>query len=239
MISIDGLRFEYPRSRFVLEIESLRIDPGEKVAFVGPSGSGKTTLLNLIAGIASPRAGKITVDDRSLNEMSDGQRRDFRASQIGLVFQQFELLPYLRTRDNIRLPFLINQALSWSDETTDRLRTLASATGILDKLSRFPRQLSQGEQQRVAIARALINRPRLVLADEPTGNLDSANKQLVLQLLFDQLTSVQGTLVVVTHDVGILEGFDRVVDFAQFHRPGADADQPIRHQQHGNRGTSQ
>lgn len=216
MIAIDQLVFRYPASPFTLQIDSLQIEPGEKVAFVGPSGSGKTTLLNLIAGIAVPNSGSIRVAGSNLTGMSDRQRRNFRIAQIGQVFQQFELLPYLRARENIRLPFLINPTLTWSASAAAQLEALANRLGLADKLRRFPKQLSQGEQQRVAIARALIHSPPLLLADEPTGNLDPQNKRNTLQLLFDQLQLRSATLVVVTHDTGILEGFDRVIDFSSF-----------------------
>lgn len=216
MIAIDQLLFRYPASPFTLQIDSLRIEAGEKVAFVGPSGSGKTTLLNLIAGITSANSGSIRVADAELTRLTDRQRRNFRIARIGQVFQQFELLPYLRTRENIRLPFLINPTLKWSAAEAAQLNALASRLGLTDKLRRFPRQLSQGEQQRVAIARALVHSPPLLLADEPTGNLDPQNKRNTLDLLFDQLRSHNATLVVVTHDTGILDGFDRVIDFSSF-----------------------
>lgn len=218
MISIDRLSFHYPRSPFSLQVNSLQIERGEKVAFVGPSGSGKTTLLKLIAGIALPDSGSLRVEDSDVARLSDAQRRNFRIARIGQVFQQFELLPYLRVRENIRLPFLINQTLPWTRSKAQDLETLASRLGLSDKLQRFPSQLSQGEQQRVAIARALIHSPPLLLADEPTGNLDPTNKQNTLSLLFEQIESHGATLIVVTHDTGILDGFTRVIDFSQFQK---------------------
>jgi putative ABC transport system ATP-binding protein len=208
MIDLRQLVFRYPNSPFTLAIDSLQIAHGEKVAFVGPSGSGKTTLLNLIAGVR--------ISETDVARLADSARRNFRIAHIGMVFQQFELLPYLRARDNIRLPFLINQTLGWSTDLAERLEQLAAALGIADKLHRFPAELSQGEQQRVAIARALVHSPPLLLADEPTGNLDPANKRNILRLLFEQVAAQAGTLVVVTHDLGILDGFDRVIDFTQF-----------------------
>lgn len=216
MISIENLEFRYPHARFELRIDNLRIEAGEKVALIGPSGSGKTTFLNLIAGIRSADRGEVIVAGQRLGSLSSTARRDFRISQMGMVFQQFELVPYLRARDNIRLPFLINRSLTWNAAVDQRMERLVAQTGLGDKLRRFPGQLSQGEQQRVAIARALINAPRLVLADEPTGNLDQANKRRVLELLFEQLAIGRGTLVLVTHDTSLLDGFDRVIDFAEF-----------------------
>jgi putative ABC transport system ATP-binding protein len=216
MIAIEHLRFRYPRSQFELRIERLNVARGERVAFVGPSGSGKTTLLNLIAGASIPLEGQIGVNGRVISQYSDAARRNFRISHVGMVFQRFELISYLRARDNIRLPYLINGSLSWNNDSQSRLQGLANQTGIADKLPRFPNQLSQGEQQRVAICRALITQPSVLLADEPTGNLDEANKRLVMDLLFEQSAAVSGTLIVVTHDVGILDGFNRVIDFNDF-----------------------
>lgn len=216
MIEIEQLRFRYPRSDFLLELESLSIKAGEKVAIVGPSGSGKTTLLNLIAGIAQCDSGKVTVGEKHVETMSDAQRRDFRIANVGLVFQQFELVEYLNVRDNILLPFAINQSLKLDNTIRSTANELAVAVGLGDKLKRRPAQLSQGEQQRVAICRALIIDPKLVLADEPTGNLDPKNKRLILDLIFQQAEQRGQTLIVVTHDVGILEGFDRVIDFEEF-----------------------
>jgi putative ABC transport system ATP-binding protein len=158
--------------------------------------------------------------------LSDSQRRNFRIARIGQVFQQFELLPYLRARDNIRLPFLINQTLPWTKDKSQDLDKLAARLGLSDKLHRFPSQLSQGEQQRVAIARALIHSPPLLLADEPTGNLDPNNKQNTLRLLFEQIEAHGSTLIVVTHDTGILDGFTRVIDFSQFQKSTSLAGSP-------------
>ena len=216
MIEIEQLRFRYPRSDFLLELESLSIKPGEKVAIVGPSGSGKTTLLNLIAGIAECDSGKIEVGESRVDTMSDAQRRDFRIANIGLVFQQFELVEYLNVRDNILIPFAINRSLKLDSAIRRSAEELAVAVGLGDKLKRRPDQLSQGEQQRVAICRALVINPKLILADEPTGNLDPKNKRLILDLIFEQANQREQTLIVVTHDVGILDGFDRVIDFEQF-----------------------
>lgn len=216
MIKIQNLQFTYPRSDFRLVIEELAIKDGEKVAVVGPSGSGKTTLLNLISGIIVPDSGRIEVADQVVSDLSDSQRRDFRIANLGFVFQQFELVEYLRVSDNIRLPFLINQSLPESPQSKERIQMLADAVGIRDKLSRWVHQLSQGEQQRVAICRALMTCPRLVLADEPTGNLDPINKQRILDVLFDQVDQGGQTLMVVTHDMSILHRFDRTLDFEKF-----------------------
>lgn len=216
MIEIEQLRFRYPRSDFLLQIPGLSIASVEKVAIVGPSGSGKTTLLNLIAGIEIPASGEIQVDDNIVSAMPDAQRRDFRIANIGMVFQQFELVEYLDARNNILLPFAINRSLQLSPSVRTQANEIAESMGLGSKLKRYSHQLSQGEQQRVAICRALITSPKLILADEPTGNLDPANKKLILDLMFQQANERKQTLVVVTHDMGILDGFDRVIDFEQF-----------------------
>lgn len=216
MISIDDLRFTYPRSDFELRINDLQIAAGEKVAIVGPSGSGKTTLLNLISGIAVPDTGAITVNGQQVGSMNDAARRDFRIREIGFVFQQFELVEYLNAKDNILLPYFVNTSLPLNSGLGSAATELAGRMGLQGKLKRHPNQLSQGEQQRVAICRALIANPKLILADEPTGNLDPSNKGRILELLFDSCQQEGQTLIVVTHDMSILDGFDRIVDFEQF-----------------------
>lgn len=223
MIDIEQLKFAYPKSEFRLIIDSLNVESGEKVAVVGPSGSGKTTLLNLISGIITPESGVVKVDDVVVSSQTDAERRNFRIANIGFIFQQFELVEYLRVSDNIRLPFLINQSLTESSESKARIKELAQAVGIGDKLNRWVKQLSQGEQQRVAICRALLTDPKIILADEPTGNLDPANKQRILNVLFEQVERGGQTLIVVTHDMAILDGFDRVIDFEQFRQVGQSA----------------
>jgi putative ABC transport system ATP-binding protein len=216
MIRIQNLRFKYPKSDFELSIPELQIAAGEKVALIGPSGSGKTTLLNLIAGIETPLTGDLTVDGEQLFLMPESQRRNFRISRVGFVFQQFELLDYLTAADNILLPFFINSSLELTAERKKLAWQRADQMGLAGKLNRHPERLSQGEQQRVAICRALVNDPALILADEPTGNLDPVNKRKILELLFELVSSGGQTLIVVTHDLGILEGFDRIIDFQNF-----------------------
>jgi putative ABC transport system ATP-binding protein len=221
LIDIQGLSFEYPKTDFRLVIDRLDVAPGERLAVVGPSGSGKTTLLNLISGISVPRNGTIDVAGKRVSDLSDSQRRDFRAASIGFIFQQFELVEYLSVLDNIVLPFMINRTLQIDASVRARAVELANSVGLHDKLARNIRRLSQGEQQRVAICRALITEPPLLLADEPTGNLDPRNKSLTIQLLFEFCRRQAATLLVVTHDLGILEGFDRQIDFAKFRQEAA------------------
>ena len=215
-IHLDQLEFQYPQSDFRLVIEHLEIDAGRRVAIVGPSGSGKTTLLNLMAGIYTPELGNIRIGEQNVSQMKDAERRNFRISKIGMVFQQFELVDYLSTLENILLPFAINPSLGKTPEDHQYAISLAKKMGLGDKLKRLPSRLSQGEQQRVAICRALVTRPSLIFADEPTGNLDTKNKSKILDILF-RINQEQGqTLIVVTHDTQILDGFDRIIDFQDF-----------------------
>ena len=216
MIHIESLIFHYPSGEFRLEIPEFTVARGEKMAVIGPSGSGKTTLLNLIAGITTPVNGAIHMGNIKINQLSDAQRRDFRITTIGFVFQDFELLDYLNVMDNILHPYRITSALSLNKEVRARATTLAQEMGIGDKLKRAANDLSHGEKQRVAICRALLPRPKLILADEATGNLDPDNKARILDLLFRRVEDHDATLLAVTHDHELLKRFDRVVDFKDF-----------------------
>ncbi len=217
IVKIDQLAFRYREGGFALRIGELEVEPGSTVAFVGPSGTGKTTLLHLIAGITLPQAGRIVVGDAEVSGMSSSARREFRIRNIGLVFQELELLEYLSVLDNMLLPYRISPALRLEPKVRDRAVALAGQVGIADKLRRFAPRLSQGEKQRVAVCRALLPQPRLLLADEPTGNLDPANKGRVLDILFAYARETGATLVTVTHDHDLLQRFDRVIDFRDFH----------------------
>ena len=216
MIRIHDLEFRYPEGEFRLRIPELDIARGSSTAFIGPSGSGKTTLLNLIAGIATPQQGRIATNDVEVTALSDSERRGFRITNIGLVFQEFELLEYLSVLDNILLPYRINPSLRLESAVRERAQALAARMGIADKLKRQPRKLSQGERQRAAVCRAVLPEPALLLADEPTGNLDPANKGRVLDILFDYAKESGATLVTVTHDHSLVEKFERLIDFEQF-----------------------
>ena len=221
MIAIHGLHFGYPGTSFRLAIDTLEVGAGERIAVVGPSGSGKTTLLNLLAGIARPDAGNVTVDGVAVNELDDRARRDFRLTRIGFVFQDFELIDYLDVFDNVLHPYRIGRALKLDDPVRERAADLLARMGLGDKHTRHPEQLSQGERQRVAICRALLPGPGLLLADEATGNLDPENKTRILDLLFEQAAEHDATLVAVTHDHELLPRFDRVVDFRGFQASAA------------------
>jgi putative ABC transport system ATP-binding protein len=216
MITIQQLEFYYRAGEFNLNIPEFQVGRGKRVAVIGPSGAGKTTLLNLIAGIIAPIAGIIQIGDVRVNELNDAARRDFRITNIGFVFQDFELLDYLNVLDNILHPYRITSALILEKEVRVRAEDLAEEMGIGDKLKRKANDLSQGEKQRAAICRALLPQPKLLLADEATGNLDPDNKVLILDLLFRAVEEHDATLMAVTHDYELLKRFDRIVDFKDF-----------------------
>ena len=218
MILINNLNFYYRTGEFRLNIPEFIVARGEKVAVIGPSGSGKTTLLNLIAGIITPIDGSVNVNNIQVSQLTDKGRRDFRITNIGFVFQDFELLDYLNIMDNILHPYRITNALSLDKEVRMRAGELAEEMGIGDKLKRPSNDLSHGEKQRAAICRALLPHPKLILADEATGNLDPENKMLILDLLFHSMEEHDTTLLAVTHDYELLKRFDRVVDFKDFQR---------------------
>ena len=215
MIAIEQLSFHYARSTFTLRVPALTVADGEKVALVGPSGSGKTTLLYLIAGILLPDAGNITVGDTRPNQLNDAGRRAFRIATLGLVFQDFQLLESLDVLENILVPYRINPALNLTGEVRERARQLARETGLEPRLHHRPGRLSQGEKQRAALCRALINQPRCLLADEPTGNLDPHAKTRVLDVLFEQCARAKASLLLVTHDLGLLSRFDRAINLGE------------------------
>lgn len=216
MIRVRCLQFRYPRSDFLLSIDELDIERAAKVAIIGPSGCGKTTLLKLLAGIILSPEGELHVAGVAVSRLSERARRDFRATQLGFVFQDFELLDYLDVMDNIVHPYRINDRLRLTKQVRSDAMRLASEMGIANKLKRMADQLSQGEKQRAAICRALLPGPKLVLADEPTGNLDPNNKSRIMDLLFQTVTQHAATLVTATHDHELLPRFDRVIDFQDF-----------------------
>ena len=216
MIQIEKLKFSYPVGDFELSIPEFDITNGEKVAVIGPSGSGKTTLLNLISGIIELIEGTIQVGKTRVNELNDEGRRNFRITSIGFVFQDFELLDYLTIHDNILHPYRISSALTLDANVKKRAAGLADTMGISDKLKRMPNDLSHGEKQRAAICRALLPYPKVILADEATGNLDPVNKHIILDQLFSAVEEHNATLLAVTHDHELLRRFDRVIDFTDF-----------------------
>lgn len=212
VISLRDVRFEYPHGGFSLDVHELTVASGMRAAAIGPSGSGKTTLLNLISGIERTGSGEVSTAGVRVDRLSASARRSFRITTIGFVFQEFLLLEYLDVLDNILYPYRLHTELRLDASVRARARELASDLGLASLLDRSPSELSQGERQRVAIARALVTAPKLILADEPTGNLDPATKQQALDLLFEQCAARSTTLLMVTHDHGLLDQFGQIVD---------------------------
>jgi putative ABC transport system ATP-binding protein len=214
MISVRDLNFAYEPDSFRLRVENLSIDAGQRVAWLGPSGSGKTTLLHLVAGILSTDHGCVETCGVNLTALGDAARRDFRITNVGLVFQEFELLDYLTVLDNILLAYRINRSLCLTSDIRDAAVKLSTEVGLADVLGRRPDQLSHGQRQRVAVCRALSTSPKLVLADEPTANLDADNKHRVLDVLDALVERAGATLVVVTHDHEVSQRFDHTIDIS-------------------------
>lgn len=220
MIDVHSVEFGYRDSDFHLSIPKLKIARGEKVAIIGPGGCGKTTLLNLIGGIIVPDEGTVCVGGIAVSQLTDAQRRDFRIANTGFVFQDFGLLDYLNTLDNILHMHRITRSLRLNSKVRRRAITLAAQTGIGTKLKARPGDLSQGEKRSTSVCRALLHRPAIILADEATANLDPLNKGRILDVLFECAHRSQATLLSVTHDYDLLECFDRTVDFNKFRRKG-------------------
>jgi len=213
MITIRDLQFSWPASEFSLQIPSLNVASGSAIAITGPSGSGKTTLLNIIAGIQPAISGSVRIKDTELIQMPDRQRRAFRLQQIGLVFQSFELIEYLTVLDNVLLPARINPVITLTIDLRDRARELLTQVGMERAMNRSVTRLSQGERQRVAICRALLTNPPLLLADEPTGNLDPDSTLRIVNFLLSQVREHGTTLLMVSHDHTLLPHFDSSIDF--------------------------
>jgi len=213
MIDLSKVEFRYPsKEGFQLQIPRLSVAAGDRVAVVGPSGSGKTTLLGLLSGILRPGSGGVRIGEVDLAGLDERRRRLFRIRHIGQVFQTFELLNYLSVAENVMLPYFIDKADASRQQLRTRALELLHDVGLESKASARPGELSQGEQQRVAVCRAMLNQPALLLADEPTGNLDQANKQNVVDLLLEQANRNQSTLLMVTHDHSLLASFSTVLD---------------------------
>jgi len=188
---------------------SLRIAQGDFVAILGPSGSGKSTMLHVLGGLDKPEAGEVLIENISLYKLDDNKLTDMRLQKIGFVFQFFNLLPRLTALRNVELPLTL--ANLPERESKEKAREMLELVGLGDRLTHRPTELSGGEQQRVAIARALINDPKIVLADEPTGNLDTTTGGEIVGLM-KHLNKEKGqTFVVVTHDIGVAENADRIV----------------------------
>lgn len=188
-----------------LDSVSLSVEQGEWIAIMGPSGSGKTTMMNIIGCMDKPTSGSVILDGEDVSRLSAEELTGIRRDKIGLVFQQFHLVPYLTALENV----MVAQYYHSMTDEKEVLQAL-ERVGLRDRAKHLPRQLSGGEQQRVCIARALINYPKLILADEPTGNLDEANESIVMDL-FQQLHKEGSTIVVVTHDPGVATHAEKTV----------------------------
>lgn len=190
-----------------LDDVSLEVSKGEFVAIVGQSGSGKSTLLHLLGAMDYPTSGSLTVDGQDVFTLKGEDLAEYRRRKVGFVFQFFNLLPVMTAKENIMIP------LSLDGKTADKdyLNELAQAMGISERLDHYPHQLSGGQQQRVAIARAMITRPSVILADEPTGNLDSASGKEILALLKSTVRKYEQTLILITHDNSIAAEADRII----------------------------
>ena len=190
-----------------LDNVTLSIEKGEMVAVIGPSGSGKSTFLHVIGGVDSPTTGRVLVDGEDITNFNDEQLFVFRRRRIGFIFQSYHLIPVLTVQENIEMSVLLDH----KKVDKDYSNYLMDLLGIKDKRRKMPAELSGGQQQRVAIARALANHPALLLADEPTGSLDSQNGQEVLNLLKETSMKLQQTLVVVTHNIDLAREMDRII----------------------------
>ena len=214
MIELQNLNMSYPIEQSqlkVLDDAELSVADGETVAIVGPSGSGKTTLLILLAGLEQPRSGDITLDGTTLKPLDADSLADIRRDKLGIIFQSFHLVQSLTALGNVALPLEI----AGKENARERAYEMLDKVGLAQRQNHYPAQLSGGEQQRVAIARALVHTPKLVLADEPTGNLDVATGAIIIDLLFQLNADVGSTLVLVTHDDEVARRCQRVVHLQQ------------------------
>jgi ABC-type lipoprotein export system ATPase subunit len=217
VLQIQGLRKSYvsPEGtpRTIIAIDEFAIDGGEQMALRGQSGSGKTTFLNLIAGLVKSDAGRIVLNGVRVNELAEAKRDRLRATTLGCVYQSFNLLQGYTCLDNVRLAMMIA-----ARHDRDFAVALLERVGLAHRLAYYPGQLSVGQQQRVAVARALANRPKLVLADEPTGNLDAELAAETLQLIRDACAEQNAALLLVSHDRDVLARFERVEELTQLNR---------------------
>jgi putative ABC transport system ATP-binding protein len=189
----------------------LRVERGELVAVMGPSGCGKSTLLHALGGLLAPTSGRVVVEGRELSALSDAERTDLRRRRIGFVFQRFNLFPTLSVEGNLKLAERLSLGRRSAREGAGRRRALLEMLGIESKLRHRPMELSGGEQQRVALARAVIHVPAILLADEPTGNLDSASTENVLETLKRVHRELSQTIILITHDIDVAEAAERIV----------------------------
>jgi len=211
LLELQDIYLNYKTENSLVEVikgVNLKINSGENVAVVGKSGSGKTSLIMLIAGLEKVTSGKIIFEDQDINPYSEDELADLRKRKIGIVFQSFYLIPNYTALENVSLVLEINKIENAQKKSAE----LLDQFGLKDRLNHFPSQLSGGEQQRVAIARSIILSPKLILADEPSGNLDSENSKLIIQLLFKYSKQNNSSLILVTHDQSIAKECDKIIE---------------------------
>lgn len=210
MLEVKNLTKKYKSTTeelVVLDNINFKIEPGEVVSIIGPSGSGKTTLLGLCAGLDRATSGTVMLNDNDLGKMNEDQLAKLRSEQIGFIFQNFQLIPTLNAIENVLIPLELNG----KSKSREIAKDLLDKVGLTDRYDHYPSQLSGGEQQRVAMARAFSNNPKILFADEPTGNLDRETGALVQKLLFDLNNEHHTTLVIVTHDNELAEKANHIV----------------------------
>jgi putative ABC transport system ATP-binding protein len=212
LIAIDKVSKHYQRDALVIRVLDgidLTIDRGDFLGLMGPSGSGKTTLLNLIAGIDRPTSGRVVVDGKEISSLSDAALTRWRSANVGFIFQLYNLIPVLTAFENVELPLLLTKL--GKKQRREHVMTALTLVGLADRIKHYPRQLSGGQEQRVAIARAIVSDPALLVADEPTGDLDAKSAQEILDLLGKLNTDLKKTIVMVTHDPHAAERAHKVM----------------------------
>ena len=210
LLRFTNIHLQYQNGTLLTEVIKgidFTIHQNEKLAIVGKSGSGKTSLLMLMAGLEKATSGNITYKDQDITTYSEDQLTEYRKKNIGIVFQSFYLIPNYTALENVALPLEIN----FKKDALSQAKEILVDLGLEDRLQHFPSQLSGGEQQRVAIARAMIKKPELILADEPTGNLDDENTEVITELIFNIATKYQKSLCLVTHDADLAKRCDRIM----------------------------
>ncbi len=210
LLRFSNIHLQYQNGTLLTQVIKgidFTIHQNEKLAIVGKSGSGKTSLLMLMAGLEKPTSGNITYQDQDITTYSEDQLTEYRKKNIGIVFQSFYLIPNYTALENVALSLEIN----FQKDALSQAKEILVDLGLEDRLQHFPSQLSGGEQQRVAIARAIIKKPELILADEPTGNLDDENTEVITELIFNIVTKYQKSLCLVTHDADLAKRCDRIM----------------------------
>ena len=210
LLRFSNIHLQYQNGTLLTEVIKgidFTIHQNEKLAIVGKSGSGKTSLLMLMAGLEKPTSGNITYQDQDITNYTEDQLTEYRKKNIGIVFQSFYLIPNYTALENVALSLEIN----FQKNALSQAKEILVDLGLEDRLNHFPSQLSGGEQQRVAIARAMIKKPELILADEPTGNLDDENTEVITELIFNIATKYQKSLCLVTHDADLAKRCDRIM----------------------------